>query len=170
MIVSVIAGGPSKKTSSGTSAAAGLAAAFGFSSPPLRFPLLAYFDLMNCRENMECVSNIWNMNLFDEIYASALYYDETKNRHTLADPLPKLSASSNDLSSSTNPSSGGRNTESAVLLSSTSANRGCCCCCVTKAGLDDARMEDTGENAFVATGARATAAIRLSLVILLLRM
>jgi hypothetical protein len=43
MIVSVIAGGPSKKTSSGTSAAAGFAAAFGFSAPPLRFPRLAWW-------------------------------------------------------------------------------------------------------------------------------
>ena len=41
-IVSVIAGGPSKKTSSATSAAAGLAAtAFGLSFPPLRLPRFA---------------------------------------------------------------------------------------------------------------------------------
>jgi len=41
-IHSVIAGGPSKKVSSGLRAAADLAAALGFSTPPLRFPRLAY--------------------------------------------------------------------------------------------------------------------------------
>lgn len=40
-IVSVMAGGPSKKTSSGTSAAAGFAAAAFVASPPLRLPRLA---------------------------------------------------------------------------------------------------------------------------------
>jgi hypothetical protein len=41
-IHSVIAGGPSKKVSSGLRAAADLAAALGFATPPLRFPRLAY--------------------------------------------------------------------------------------------------------------------------------
>lgn len=42
-IVSVIAGGPSKKVSSGASAAAGLAAAaFALASAPLRLPRFAF--------------------------------------------------------------------------------------------------------------------------------
>jgi len=41
-IVSVIAGGPSKNTSSGTSAAAGLAAAGLGPSAPLRLPRFAF--------------------------------------------------------------------------------------------------------------------------------
>lgn len=44
-IVSVIAGGPSKKTSSGASEAAGFAAAAApFASTPLRFPRFAYIS------------------------------------------------------------------------------------------------------------------------------
>jgi hypothetical protein len=88
--------------------------------------------------------------------------------HTFADPRPKLSASSNDLSSSTVPSSGGRNTESAALLSSTSANKGCCD--VTNVDLGAVIIDETGENAFDAAGTSAAAAIRLSLVILLFLM
>jgi hypothetical protein len=48
-MVSVIAGGPSKKTSSATSAAAGLAAVAFFTSPPLRLPRLAYIVLQRLR-------------------------------------------------------------------------------------------------------------------------